>query len=47
LLVMARLKKEATRCLERGDKDGALRLLNEARSFLASAPPTPEMAREA
>jgi Ca-activated chloride channel family protein len=47
LLLMARFKKEATRCLERGDKDGALRWLNEARSLLASTPPTPEMTREA
>jgi Ca-activated chloride channel family protein len=47
LLLMARWKKEATRCLERGDRDGALRWINEARSLLASAPPTPETALEA
>jgi hypothetical protein len=47
LLLIARWKKEATRRLERGARDGALGCLNEAKKLLASAPPTPEMAREA
>jgi Ca-activated chloride channel family protein len=47
LLLMARFKKEATGCLERGDPDGALRRLNEAKRLLASAPSAPEMEREA
>jgi hypothetical protein len=46
LLLMARLKKEATRCLERGDREGALRHLGEARQPLGSAPPTPVMEPE-
>jgi hypothetical protein len=46
LLLMARCKKEATLCLDRGDRDGAVRWLAEARQVLASAPPTPEMRQE-
>ena len=47
LLLMARYKKQATRCLEREDRDGAVRALQEAKGILASAPDTPEMRREA
>jgi Ca-activated chloride channel family protein len=47
LLLIARAKKEATRCLERGDWDGARRWLQEAKQLLAAAPSTPEMQREA
>jgi Ca-activated chloride channel homolog len=47
LLLMARFKKEATRCLEHGDQEAAKRWLNEARQVLAGAPRTPEMEREA
>jgi Ca-activated chloride channel family protein len=47
LLLIARAKKAATRCLERGDREGALRCLTEARAILAGAPDTPEMRREA
>jgi Ca-activated chloride channel family protein len=47
LLLMARHKKQATLCFERGDRDGAVRALQEARQVLASAPDTPEMQREA
>jgi Ca-activated chloride channel family protein len=47
LLLIARAKKAATRCLERGDREGALRCLAEARAILAGAPDTPEMRREA
>jgi Ca-activated chloride channel homolog len=46
LLLMARLKKEATRCLEQGDLEAARRWLNEARPILADAPRTPEVQRE-
>ena len=46
LLLMARLKKEATRCLEQGDLEAARRWLNEARQILADAPRTPEVQRE-
>jgi len=46
LLLMARCKKEATLCLERGDRDGAVRWLAEARQVLASTPLTPEMRQE-
>jgi Ca-activated chloride channel family protein len=46
LLLMARHKKEATRCLERGDREGAVRALAEARQVLASMPETAEMRRE-
>jgi hypothetical protein len=47
LLLIARAKKAATLCLERGDLEGALRSLKEARAILAGAPDTPEMRREA
>ncbi len=47
LLLMARYKKQATSCLEREDRDGAVRVLQEAKQLLASAPDTPEMRREA
>src|SRR5262249_38945987 len=47
LLLMARYKKQATSCLEREDRDGAVRALQEAKQLLASAPDTPEMRREA
>ncbi len=47
LLLMARAKKQATLCLERGDREGAVRWLKEARQILASAPDTPETRREA
>jgi Ca-activated chloride channel family protein len=47
LLLIARLKKQATLCLERGDEAGARRLLQEARQVLASAPDTAEMRLEA
>jgi Ca-activated chloride channel family protein len=47
LLWIARCKKQATRCLELGDGEGARRLLKEARLFLEQAPATPEMEREA
>lgn len=46
LLLMARYKREATRCLERRDRDGAVRALGQARQLLASAPDTPEMRLE-
>jgi Ca-activated chloride channel family protein len=46
LLLMARYKKQATSCLERGDRDGALRAIQEAKQLLASAPDSPEMRRE-
>jgi hypothetical protein len=47
LLFIARLKKEATRCLAEGDREGAVRRIEEAKRILATAPPTPEMQREA
>lgn len=47
LLLIARLKKAATACLDRGDREGAVRQLEEAKRLLAAAPPTPEMLREA
>jgi hypothetical protein len=47
LLLISRSKKAATLCLERGDLEGALRCLKEARSILAGAPDTAEMRREA
>jgi Ca-activated chloride channel family protein len=47
LLRMARCKKEATRCLEQGDREGAVRWLKEARQVLEQAPATPEIGREA
>jgi Ca-activated chloride channel family protein len=47
LLLITRLKKEATRSLERGDPDGAARWVEEAKRILAAAPATPEMSREA
>ena len=47
LLLIARAKKQATLCMERGDREGAVRWLKEARQVLAGAPDTPEMRREA
>ncbi len=47
LLLIARSKKTATLCLERGDREGAVRCLGEARAILAGAPDTAEMRREA
>jgi Ca-activated chloride channel family protein len=47
LLVIARLKKEATRSLERGDLEGAVRRVEEAKRILAAAPATAEVQREA
>jgi Ca-activated chloride channel family protein len=47
LLLIARAKKVATLCLERADREGAVRCLKEARALLAGAPDTPEMRREA
>ncbi len=47
LLLMARFKKEATRCLEQGDLEAAKRWLNEAKQILAGAPNTLEVQREA
>jgi Ca-activated chloride channel family protein len=47
LLLMARYKKEASRCLEQGDRDEAARWLGEAERLLAAAPATTEMLREA
>jgi Ca-activated chloride channel family protein len=47
LLLMARYKKQATSCLEREDRDGAVRALQEAKQLLASSPDTPEMRQEA
>jgi Ca-activated chloride channel family protein len=47
LLLMARYKKQATLCLEREDRDGAVRALQEAKQLLAAAPDTSEMRREA
>lgn len=47
LLLMARFKKEATRCLEQGDMEAAKRWLNEAKQILAGAPNTLEVQREA
>jgi hypothetical protein len=47
LLLMARHKKQATLSLQNGDRDGAVRALEQARQILASAPDTAEMRREA
>jgi Ca-activated chloride channel family protein len=47
LLLLARLKKEATGCVERGDRGGAERRLDEARQVLGGAPQTAETRREA
>ncbi len=47
LLLMARFKKEATRCLEQGDLEAAKRWLTEAKQILAGAPNTLEVQREA
>jgi Ca-activated chloride channel family protein len=46
LLLMARCKKEATHCLERGDAEGAAQCLKNARQILEQAPSTPEMVQE-
>jgi Ca-activated chloride channel homolog len=46
LLLMARCKKEATHCLERGDADGAVQWLKKARQILEQVPVTPEMVEE-
>jgi Ca-activated chloride channel family protein len=47
LLLMGRYKKEASRCLERGDRDGAARWLGEAERLLTAAPDTLEIRQEA
>jgi Ca-activated chloride channel family protein len=47
LLLIARAKKAATLCRERGDREGVLRSLTEARAILADAPDTPEVRHEA
>ncbi|HEY7330662.1 MAG TPA: VWA domain-containing protein [Gemmataceae bacterium] len=46
LLLIARCKKAATHCLERGDVDGAAEWLNKARQILEQASSTPEMVEE-
>ena len=46
LLLLARFKKQATLCLERGDKVGAARWLADGKALLAAAPATPEIQRE-
>jgi Ca-activated chloride channel homolog len=46
LLLIARCKKGATHCLERGDADGAAQWLKKARQILEQAPATPEMDQE-
>ena len=47
LLLMARLKKKATVCSELGDLLGTNLCLNDARHILLSAPPSPEVLKEA
>ncbi len=47
LLLISRFKKEAARCMEQGDQQGATRWLEEAKRIVAAAPNTPEMQREA
>ena len=47
LLLMARLKKQATHYSEQGDLAGTLRSLTDAKQILACAPPTAEMQQEA
>jgi Ca-activated chloride channel family protein len=47
LLLIARFKKEAARCMEQGDQQGALRYIEEAKRIVAAAPNTLEMQREA
>jgi Ca-activated chloride channel family protein len=47
LLLIARFKKEAARCMEQGDQQGALRYIEEAKQIVAVAPNTLEMQREA
>jgi Ca-activated chloride channel family protein len=47
LLLVARLKKEATGCVEQGDRSGAERRLAEAKEVLGSVPQTAETRREA
>ena len=47
LLLMARLKKQATRSSDQGDIDGARRHLSDAKQILLSAPPSPEIQLEA
>ena len=46
LLLIARFKREATRCRAIRDREGALRWLQEARRVLSSIPQTTETARE-
>jgi len=46
LLLVARYKKEATLCLDRGDREGAVRSLTAAKQILAGAPATPEVQKE-
>ena len=47
LMLIARLKKEATRQLEQGDPEVAKQMMQEARQVQSQAPQTPEMVREA
>ena len=47
LLLMARLKKQATHYSEQGDLAGTLRSLTDAKQIRACAPPTAEMQQEA
>jgi Ca-activated chloride channel family protein len=47
LLRVARYKKQATVCLDRGEYEQALQWLEEAKGLLATAPSTPEINREA
>jgi Ca-activated chloride channel family protein len=47
LLLIARLKREATDCLDWGHVDEARRQLDEAKQILAAAPRTPEVEQEA
>jgi Ca-activated chloride channel homolog len=47
LLLIGRLKKAATRCLEHGNQQEAMRSIEEAKRILAAGPNTSEMRREA
>ncbi|WP_428940423.1 vWA domain-containing protein [Fontivita pretiosa] len=47
LLLIARCKKQATSCLERGDVAGTVGALEQAKQLLASVPDSPEMQQEA
>ncbi len=46
LLLIARLKKEATRLLHHGEIAGVKRVILEAKQLLASAPSTPAILKE-